>query len=130
MNPSYNKTSHFTVSIVNEWINACTGSTLLLIIMPHVRFDINQGELGDCWVLASLASLTLHPSLLEHLVPPGQTFIHNYSGIFHFRLYVLGYGYYCIFLMFLPAICGLIRLRHRLADQHGGMVSLKTWGWN
>lgn len=55
------------------------------------RFDVIQGDLGDCWVLAALASLAEHRELLAHVVPEGQTFASNwYAGVFHFRFYHFG----------------------------------------
>ncbi|KAL1440201.1 hypothetical protein MTO96_010009 [Rhipicephalus appendiculatus] len=52
------------------------------------RFDVEQGGLGNCWVLASMATLTLHKDLFNNVVPEGQSFEKDkYAGIFHFRLW-------------------------------------------
>uniref|UniRef100_A0A8C3MZR9 Uncharacterized protein n=1 Tax=Geospiza parvula TaxID=87175 RepID=A0A8C3MZR9_GEOPR len=58
---------------------------------PHLitdgvsRFDIMQGEIGDCWMLAALGSLTLRKQFLENVLPKDQGFQDDYAGIFHFR---------------------------------------------
>ena len=48
---------------------------------------ILKGELGDCWLLAAIANLTMHKNLFEEVVPHDQTFADtdDYAGIFHFR---------------------------------------------
>ncbi|KAM7027827.1 calpain-13 isoform 1-T1 [Passerculus sandwichensis] len=63
---------------------------------PHLitdgvsRFDIMQGEIGDCWMLAALGSLTLRKQFLENVLPKDQGFQEDYAGIFHFRFWQYG----------------------------------------
>lgn len=45
---------------------------------------------GNCWLLAALSCLTMHPTLFVKVVPPGQSLSEPYAGIFRFRVSKVG----------------------------------------
>lgn len=51
----------------------------------YSRFDVQQGELGDCWLLAAAANLTQDQNLFFRVVCDDNSFEDSYAGIFHFR---------------------------------------------
>ncbi|KAK9510517.1 hypothetical protein O3M35_005286 [Rhynocoris fuscipes] len=61
-----------------------------LFVEGASRFDVQQGELGDCWLLAAVANLTLNQALFKQIVPDDQNFQDKYAGIFHFRFWQYG----------------------------------------
>lgn len=55
------------------------------------RFDVVQGELGDCWLIAAVANLTMNTHLFSTVVPDDQSFERNsYCGLFRFRFWQFG----------------------------------------
>ncbi|GCC23659.1 hypothetical protein chiPu_0002057 [Chiloscyllium punctatum] len=56
------------------------------------KSDIIQGELGDCWFWASVATIANCKRLIEWVIPSGQyiTGKYPYYGIFRFRFWQFG----------------------------------------
>lgn len=55
------------------------------------RLDVNQGALGDCWLLAAVSCLATNERLLQNVVVPDQSFDKDYAGIFRFRFWSYGH---------------------------------------
>lgn len=55
-------------------------------------FDLDQGDTGDCWFIASVASLVFsrQTQLLNRCIPPGQSFKDGYAGKFKFNFWHFG----------------------------------------
>ena len=47
-----------------------------------------SGELGDCWLLAAMASLAMRRDLIDKVIAPNQDFDASYNGKFHFKFWV------------------------------------------
>ncbi|ODM97214.1 Calpain-A [Orchesella cincta] len=54
------------------------------------RFDVKQGELGDCWLLAAVANLTLNEKLSTTWVPEDKLVRVGLLRVFHFRFWQYG----------------------------------------
>lgn len=61
-----------------------------VFVEGYSRFDVQQGALGNCWLLAAAASLTQVNELFLRVVCEDNSFEENYAGIFHFKFWQYG----------------------------------------
>ncbi|XP_041352940.1 calpain-9-like [Gigantopelta aegis] len=79
------------------------------------RFDVIQGSLGDCWLVAAIACLTDpdYRELFFKVVPDNQSFEDGwYTGIFHFNFWHFGKWQEVIIDDLLPTYRGYLRFMH------------------
>ncbi|KAL7873939.1 hypothetical protein SRHO_G00049090 [Serrasalmus rhombeus] len=83
-----------------------------LIVDGESRFDFAQGELGNCWFLASIAAVTFQKEIMDQLVPVDQSFGEDYAGMFHFRFWRSGQWVDVVIDDKLPTIDGKLIFLH------------------
>ncbi|KAL7010735.1 hypothetical protein ACKWTF_016855 [Chironomus riparius] len=60
-------------------------------VKGYSRFDVQQGNLFNCWFVAAAANLTLNPKLFSRVVFDDNSFDESlYAGIFHFCFWRFG----------------------------------------
>ncbi|KAK2878554.1 hypothetical protein Q8A67_019345 [Cirrhinus molitorella] len=102
-----------------EWIRPTVlcPNAAELIVETVSRFDYAQGSVGNCWFLASVGALTFQTKLLHKVVPNGQSFSHNYTGLFHFRFWRFGKWYDVV-------------IDDKLPTYHGKLVFVRSKTYN
>lgn len=68
----------------------CKGHTPQFFVDGFSRFDVKQGNLGNCWLMAAVSNLTQNSKLFAQVVPEDNSFNENYAGIFHFKFWQYG----------------------------------------
>ena len=86
-----------------------------LFIKGHCEDDVIQGELGDCWFVASVASLALHDSLVKKVIPHSdqqELDREDYCGVLLFRFHRFGEWIEVVVDDYLPTIDNQLVFMH------------------
>lgn len=74
--------------------------------------DVDQGRLGNCWFVASVACIAQDPLLLQKVIPDGQDYGDQDSGVFLFKFWRFGEWIEVIVDDWLPTIDGTLIYMH------------------
>ncbi|KAI7804255.1 calpain-14 [Triplophysa rosa] len=93
-------------------------SNPVYIVEETSRFDFLQGDVGNCWFLASVGALTFQREIMKQIIQSDQRFSVDYAGIFHFRFWRFGKWVDVVIDDKLPTINGeLIFVRSKTPDE-------------
>uniref|UniRef100_S4RSU5 Calpain-3 n=1 Tax=Petromyzon marinus TaxID=7757 RepID=S4RSU5_PETMA len=90
--PAHNNSIYFSQNapMQFQWMRPKELCVPRSIVIEANHTHICEGDLGDCWVLAAIACMTMNEELLARVIPAGQSFEENYAGIFHFQFWRFG----------------------------------------
>jgi len=74
--------------------------------------DVDQGRLGNCWFVASVACIAQDPLLLGKVIPEGQEYGDQDTGIFLFKFWRFGEWIEVVVDDWLPTIDGSLVYMH------------------
>jgi len=74
--------------------------------------DVDQGRLGNCWFVASVACIAQDPLLLQKVIPEGQDYSDTDTGIFLFRFWRFGEWIEVVVDDWLPTLDGTLIYMH------------------
>ncbi|XP_064483880.1 calpain-B-like isoform X3 [Ornithodoros turicata] len=99
-----------------------------LFVEGASRFDVVQGSVGNCWMVASVANLTLSNELFTRVVPEDQSFDVDYAGVFHFRIWKANRWIDVVVDDRLPTLDGqLIFMKSRTGDEFWSALLEKAY---
>ncbi|XP_045531685.1 calpain-C-like isoform X2 [Pieris brassicae] len=79
---------HQVPNVIFEWKRpAQMHESPIFIDDAFEGFDLDNGPLGDLWLMGCMEVLHKFKGIFKHVVPVDQNFRSNYAGIFRFRIW-------------------------------------------
>jgi hypothetical protein len=101
------------------------GAIPKFIVQGASRFDVVQGEIGDCWFVVACSCLAVsHEDLFKRCVPNDQDFETNYAGIFRFNFWRFGYWTEVLIDDRLPTVNGRLIYGQNISESNEFWVPL------
>ncbi|RNA25140.1 calpain-2 catalytic subunit-like [Brachionus plicatilis] len=62
----------------------------VFLVEENPSWFINQGQLGDCWLISGITGISTSQDCFNRIVPKEQNFVSDYAGIFKFKFWHFG----------------------------------------